>query len=110
MNSNIEPLAREMAARICRREGMPEPEGARWGDLHWPCAAAMLEGGRMDEAGPMLGGRGARTGVEGHPRGARKPAKIGVWRVRANLSKDGLRHAAARERLKNACGSVLSRP
>jgi hypothetical protein len=56
MTSNIEPLAREMAARICRREGMPEPEIARWVDLHWPCAAAMLEAGLMNENGEWLEG------------------------------------------------------
>ena len=56
MSSNIEPLAREMAARICRREGMPEPEIARWVDLHWPCAAAMLEAGLMNERGEWLEG------------------------------------------------------
>ena len=56
MSSNIEPLAREMAARICRREGMPEPEIARWVDLHWACAAAMLEAGLMNERGEWLEG------------------------------------------------------
>ena len=45
-SSNIEPLAREMAERICRRSGMAEADVPRWVDLHWPCAAAMLEAGR----------------------------------------------------------------
>ena len=40
--SNIEPFAREMAERICRRSGMAEADIPRWVDLHWPCAAAML--------------------------------------------------------------------
>ena len=57
MTSNIEPLAREMAARICRREAMPEPEIARWVDLHWHCAAAMLEAGLMNENGEWLEGK-----------------------------------------------------
>src|SRR5665647_266177 len=30
MSSNIEPLAREMAIRICRRSGMPEAEIPHW--------------------------------------------------------------------------------
>ena len=58
MTSNIEPLAREMAMRICRRSGMPEGEIPRWVELHWPCAAAMLEAGVMDE-----GGDGSNTGM-----------------------------------------------
>jgi hypothetical protein len=65
-SSNIEPLAREMAARICRREGMPEPNIAAWVDLHWPCAAAMLEAGLMDEAGEWLPGKSLVVGVEAY--------------------------------------------
>jgi hypothetical protein len=65
-HSNIEPLAREMAARICRREGMPEREVARWVDLHWPCAAAMLEAGLMNEAGEWLEGRDLVRGFEAY--------------------------------------------
>ena len=53
MTSNIEPLAREMAERICRRSGMPEADIPRWVDLHWPCAAAML----MIEAAATPGAR-----------------------------------------------------
>jgi hypothetical protein len=56
-HSNIEPLAREMAMRICRREGMREAEIAAWVDLHWPCAAAMLEAGLMNENGEWLEGK-----------------------------------------------------
>ena len=54
MNSNIEPLAREMAMRICRRSGMAEDDIPRWVDLTWPCAAAMLESGVMNEAGEWV--------------------------------------------------------
>ena len=57
MTSNIEPLAREMAARICRRSGMAEAEIPHWVDLHWPCAAAMLEAGVMDERGEWVADR-----------------------------------------------------
>jgi hypothetical protein len=32
MSSNIEPLAREMAMRICRRGGMPEADIPGWVD------------------------------------------------------------------------------
>jgi len=63
MTSNIEPLAREMAARICRRSGMSEPDMARWIDLHWPCAAAMLEAGVMDEGGEWVADRDIRLGM-----------------------------------------------
>jgi hypothetical protein len=65
-SSNIEPLAREMAARICRREGMAEANISAWVDLHWPCAAAMLEAGVMDEAGEWLPGRSLVRGVEAY--------------------------------------------
>ncbi|WP_024510799.1 hypothetical protein [Bradyrhizobium sp. ARR65] len=66
MSSNIEPLAREMAARICRREGMPEPEIGAWVDLHWPCAAAMLEAGLMDERGEWVPGQDLVRGFEAY--------------------------------------------
>ena len=65
-SSNIEPLAREMAARICRREGMAEAQIPAWVDLHWPCAAAMLEAGVMDEAGEWLPGKNLVSGVEAY--------------------------------------------
>ena len=65
-SSNIEPLAREMAARICRREGMAEAKIAAWVDLHWPCAAAMLEAGIMDEAGEWLPGKNLVSGVQAY--------------------------------------------
>jgi hypothetical protein len=66
MASNIEPLAREMAERICRRSGMPEAEISRWVELHWPCAAAMLEAGVMDEGGEWVEDRDPRLGMEGY--------------------------------------------
>ena len=66
MSSNIEPLAREMAERICRRSGMSEPDIPRWVDLHWPCAAAMLEAGVMDESGEWLADKDLRLGMEAY--------------------------------------------
>jgi hypothetical protein len=74
MSSNIEPLAREMAARICRREGMAEQDIPAWVELHWPCAAAMLEAGVMDETGAWLDDRSLVRGVEAYrERLERKP-------------------------------------
>jgi hypothetical protein len=63
MTSNIEPLAREMAERICRRSGMSETVIPRWVDLHWPCAAAMLEAGVMDEGGEWVPDTDVRLGL-----------------------------------------------
>jgi hypothetical protein len=48
---NIEPLARALAERICRRTGMPESEIPAWVDRHWECAAADIEAGLVDEGG-----------------------------------------------------------
>ena len=62
--SNIEPLARAIAERVCRRtEGlnpssplMTTEEVAAWVDAHWQCAAAELEAGVMtDDGSPMPG-------------------------------------------------------
>lgn len=64
--SNIEPLAREMAERICRRSGMPEADIPLWVDLHWSCAAAMLEAGVMDESGDWIEGTDVRRGLEAY--------------------------------------------
>lgn len=64
--SNIEPLAREMAERICRRGGMAEADIPRWVDLHWPCAAAMLEAGVMDERGEWVEDKDVRLGLEAY--------------------------------------------
>ena len=71
--SNIEPLAREMAERICRRGGMAEVEIAHWVDLHWPCAAAMLEAGVMDEQGEWVEDRDVRLGLEAYRERLRGP-------------------------------------
>jgi hypothetical protein len=66
MTSNIEPLAREMAVRICRRSGMAEADIPRWVELHWPCAAAMLEAGVMDERGEWVADQDVRLGMEAY--------------------------------------------
>jgi hypothetical protein len=63
MSSNIEPLARAMAAHICRRSDMPEAAIPHWVDLHWPCAAAMLEAGVMDESGDWVEDKDVRLGM-----------------------------------------------
>jgi len=63
MLSNIEPLAREMTLKICRRAGMAEAHIGAWVDLHWTCAAAMLEAGVMDEAGEWIPGKDWRRGL-----------------------------------------------
>ena len=64
--SNIEPLAREMAERICRRHGMREAEIPGWVELHWPCAAAMLESGVMDETGEWIPEKDIFRGIEAY--------------------------------------------
>jgi hypothetical protein len=64
--SNIEPLAREMAERICRRQGMAEAEIAGWVERHWECAAAMLEAGAMDETGAWVDGGDLLRGIEAY--------------------------------------------
>jgi hypothetical protein len=66
MSSNIEPLAREMTERICRRNGMPEADIPGWVDLHWQCAAAMLEAGVMDEGGEWITDKDVRLGIEAY--------------------------------------------
>ena len=53
MISNIEPIAREFTRGICRDSEMPETQIEQWVNLHWQCAAAMLEAGVMDEKGRM---------------------------------------------------------
>jgi hypothetical protein len=65
-NSNIEPLAREIAERICRRQGMSEAGIANWVEHHWECAAAMLEAGAMDEAGEWVEGGSLARGIEAY--------------------------------------------
>ena len=71
--SNIEPFAREMAERICRRSGMAEADIPRWVDLHWPCAAAMLEAGVMDESGEWVEDKDVRLGLEAYRERLRGP-------------------------------------
>jgi hypothetical protein len=66
MSSNIEPLAREMTERICRRNGMPEADIPGWVDLHWQCAAAMLEAGVMDEDGEWITDKDVHLGIEAY--------------------------------------------
>ena len=62
MISNIEPLAREMTEYICRRNGMPEARV----NLHWQCAAAMLEAGVMDEDGQWITDKDVHLGIEAY--------------------------------------------
>jgi hypothetical protein len=66
MASNIEPIAREIAANICRDHQMPESRIASWVELHWQCAAAMLEAGVMDEKGEWIEGKDWRRGLEAY--------------------------------------------
>ena len=66
MTSNIEPLAREITAGLGRDSGMPESAIEGWVDLHWPCAAAMLEAGVMDEKGDWIDGQDWRRGLEAY--------------------------------------------
>ena len=66
MSSNIEPLAREMTEQICRRNGMPEADIPGWVDLHWQCAAAMLEAGVMDERGEWIADKDVHLGIEAY--------------------------------------------
>ena len=47
--SNIEPLAREVCERVCRRTGMPEAEIPAWVDSHWEAAAAEIEAGNCND-------------------------------------------------------------
>jgi hypothetical protein len=66
MTSNIEPIAREITRNICRDNEMPETKIDRWVDLHWQCAAAMLEAGVMDEKGEWIEGKDWRRGLEAY--------------------------------------------
>jgi hypothetical protein len=66
MMSNIEPIARAIAGRICRDNKMPEAQIERWVDLHWQCAAAMLEAGVMNEQGDWIDGKDWRRGLEAY--------------------------------------------
>jgi hypothetical protein len=64
--SNIEPLAREMAERICRRQGMAEADVGGWVERHWECAAAMLEARAMDETGEWVDQGSLLRGIEAY--------------------------------------------
>jgi hypothetical protein len=66
MTSNIEPIAREITRSICRDSEMSETQIDRWVDLHWQCAAAMLEVGVMDEKGEWIEGKDLRRGLEAY--------------------------------------------
>ena len=66
MTSNIEPIAREITRMICRDNEMPENKIDRWIDLHWQCAAAMLEVGVMNEKGEWIEGKDWRRGLEAY--------------------------------------------
>jgi len=66
MTSNIEPIAREITRSICRDNKMPEGQIDHWVDLHWQCAAAMLEVCVMDEKGDWIEGKDWRWGLEAY--------------------------------------------
>jgi len=66
MTSNIEPIAREITRGICRDNQMPETQIEQWVNLHWQCAAAMLEAGVMDETGEWIEGKDLRRGLEAY--------------------------------------------
>jgi len=66
VTSNIEPFARAIAERICRSNGMPETKIPGWVDLHWQCAAAMLEAGVMDESGEWIANKNLLLGIEAY--------------------------------------------
>jgi len=66
MISNIEPIAREITRGICRDSEMPVTQVEQWVNLHWQCAAAMLEAGVMDETGEWIEGKDLRRGLEAY--------------------------------------------
>jgi hypothetical protein len=66
MTSNIEPIAREITRSICCDSQMAETQIDRWVDLHWQCAAAMVEVGVMDEKGEWNEGKDWRWGLEAY--------------------------------------------
>jgi len=64
---NIEPIARENHIEVSVRDSeMPETQIEHWVDLHWQCAAAMLEAGVMDETGEWIEGKDLRRGLEAY--------------------------------------------
>ena len=84
MISNIEPLAREMTEHICRRNGMSEANIPGWVDMHWQCAAAMLEAGVMDENGEWITGKDVHLGIEAYRERFARQDEI---RVAASITK-----------------------
>ena len=66
MTSNIEPIAREITRTICHDSEMPAIQIEHWVDLHWQCAAAMLEAGVMDERGEWIEGKDWRRGLDAY--------------------------------------------
>jgi hypothetical protein len=66
VTSNIEPFARAMVERIYRGNGMAEIKIPDWVDLHWQCAAAMLEAGIMDENGEWIADKNLLRGSEAY--------------------------------------------
>jgi hypothetical protein len=64
--SNIEPLAREICEKVCRRTGMPEAEIRAWVDSHWESVAAEIEAGNCDEHGELVPGSDWRKGLEAY--------------------------------------------
>lgn len=67
-DSNIEPLAREISARIYRQTAQQptEQEIAAWVDTHWQCAAADLEAGLLDDDGNRIDGMSWELGLAAH--------------------------------------------
>jgi len=45
---------------------MAEDEIPGWVDLHWECAAAMMEVGLMDEGGDWIANKDLRLGIEAY--------------------------------------------
>jgi hypothetical protein len=64
--SNIEPHAREVCERICRRNGMAEADIPAWVDSHWEAAAAEIEAGNCDDNGEIIPGSDWQKGVEAY--------------------------------------------
>lgn len=64
--SNIEPFAREVCERVCRRTGMPEDEIPAWVDSHWEAAAAEIEAGNCDDSGEIIPRSDWRKGLEAY--------------------------------------------
>jgi hypothetical protein len=57
---------RDGDADLPPQSGMAEDDIPRWVDLHWPCAAAMLESGVMNEAGEWVEDKDVRLGIEAY--------------------------------------------